>query len=246
MIFTTSWDDGYALDMKISSILDVFNMKGTFYLCPHKQHGKEMLSNKDIFNLNKKHELGAHTMNHPKLTLIPATKAQKEIIESKKWIEKLSGKSCKMFCYPYGSSNDEIESMVKKAGYIGARGTTQMLFSSVNSFQQNTSLQIAPFPKRITYSRWWHRLDLYGPLRVKGKAIKAYDIPLSKCTSWLSFAKALFIYAHSTNQPYFHLWGHSHEIEKYSMWQDLELFLKFVNTHTVEYKTNSQLTTVKL
>ncbi|MBT5237313.1 polysaccharide deacetylase family protein [Candidatus Peregrinibacteria bacterium] len=242
MKFTTSWDDGYALDMKISELLSANGAKGTFYLCPHKQHGKSMLDPKDIATLMKNHELGAHTIKHPKLTLIPSEKVKEEIIESKKWIEELSGKPCEMFCYPYGDTNDEIENLVKEAGYKGARGITQMLFTSENAFQQNTSLQIAPFPKRKVHSRWWHVLDKYGPLRVKRKAIKAYGIPLTECNNWLSLAKAMFTYAHSTNQPCFHLWGHSHEVEKYDMWKELEEFLRFVATHKeVKHVVNSQL-----
>ncbi|MDA0376351.1 MAG: polysaccharide deacetylase family protein [bacterium] len=242
MKFTTSWDDGYALDMKISKLLNTYGAKGTFYLCPQKQHGKEMLGPDDIATLIKEHELGAHTINHPKLTLITAEKAREEISESKKRIEKLSGKSCDMFCYPYGDSNDEIENIVKEAGYKGARGTAQMLFASDNEYQQNTSLQIAPFPKRKTHSRWWHKLDQYGPFRVKRKLIKTYGIPLRECTTWLSLAKAMFTYAQSTNQPYFHLWGHSHEVEKYDMWEELEAFLRFVTKQKdVEHVVNSSL-----
>lgn len=231
MKFTTSWDDGYALDMKVSKLLSAYGAKGTFYLCPHKQHGKEMLSPDDIATLTKEHELGAHTINHPKLTLIPVEKAHTEILKSKQWVETLSDKPCDMFCYPYGDSNEEIETMVKDAGFKGARGTTQMLFTSSNPFQQNTSVQIAPFPKRKIQSRWWHHLDRYGPLRVKRKALHQYRIPLSECGDWLSMTKALFTYAQKTNQPCFHLWGHSHEIERYNMWEDLEQFLKFVQNH---------------
>ena len=42
--------------------------------------------------------------------------------------------------------------------------------------------------------------------------------------------KALFHHAHDTGQPWFHLWGHSWEIEKYGMWGILETFLQWVST----------------
>ena len=239
MKFTTSWDDGYALDTKVSEMLSKHGAKGTFYICPHRQHGKTMLTNKDIKTLASQHELGAHTINHPKLTLIPEEKAKEEIIQSKKWIEDQGGKPCTMFCYPYGDSSTIIETMVQEAGFKGARGTTQMHFQSDNIFNQNTSLQITPFPWRKTRSRLYHYIDPLGPLRVKLRNIHEYQIPLRECTNWLSFAKALFDYAHDTNHPYFHLWGHSHEIERYNMWEDFNAFLKYVKKSDVECVLNS-------
>jgi peptidoglycan-N-acetylglucosamine deacetylase len=242
MKFTTSWDDGYALDMKVAAMLNANGAKGTFYLCPHEQHGKDMLSATDIKALTKSHELGAHTINHSKLTLLPKGNVREEIVNSKKWIEEQSGTPCSMFCYPYGARNSEIETIVQEAGFTGARGTQQMQFQSDNAFHQNTSLQIAPFPRRKVRSRPFHYIDPFGPLRVKMRSIHAYKIPLRECTNWLSFSKALFTYAHITNQPFFHLWGHSHEIEKYNMWKDLEQFLAFVARHKdVSRVTNSNL-----
>jgi peptidoglycan-N-acetylglucosamine deacetylase len=239
MKFTTSWDDGYALDTRIADMLSAHGAKGTFYICPDKQHGKDMLSKKEIQALASNHELGAHTMGHPKLTRISEEQAKKEIVDSKKWIENQSGKPCTMFCYPYGDSNASIEKMVQEEGFKGARGTAQMRFQSDNIFCQNTSLQIVPFPWRKTRSRPYHFIDPLGPLRVKMSKIISYNIPLKECTNWLSFAKALFSYAQKTNQPYFHLWGHSHELEKYNMWNDLDAFLAHVEKSGVECVLNS-------
>ena len=78
MKFTTSWDDGYALDTRIADMLSAHGAKGTFYICPDKQHGKDMLSKKEIQALASNHELGAHTMGHPKLTRISEEQAKKE------------------------------------------------------------------------------------------------------------------------------------------------------------------------
>jgi len=33
------------------------------------------------------------------------------------------------------------------------------------------------------------------------------------------------------NDEYFHLWGHSHEIEKYNMWHDVDQFFKVLKNH---------------
>ena len=109
MKFTTSWDDGYALDMKVAAMLNANGAKGTFYLCPHEQHGKDMLSATDIKALTKSHELGAHTINHSKLTLLPKGNVREEIVNSKKWIEEQSVRS-KPSCKKLGLRANEVHS----------------------------------------------------------------------------------------------------------------------------------------
>ena len=59
--------------------------------------------------------------------------------------------------------------------------------------------------------------------------------------NWLSVAKSLFI--ESQNQGgEFHLWGHSSEVEKLNMWDDLESFFAFIaNQSDVDAVVNSKL-----
>ena len=59
-------------------------------------------------------EIGAHTMNHPCLTKIGLKKAEQEIFNSKKMIEKKLGKRISSFSYPNGDFNDSIVSLAKK------------------------------------------------------------------------------------------------------------------------------------
>ena len=247
MLFTTSWDDGYALDLRLADLLDKYGCKGTFYVCPRKQHGHDMMSNNEIAVLRERHEIGAHTLRHSKLTEVSSTEAKEEIEASKAWVEQVTGAKCKMFCYPYGFHNDDIKQLVKDAGYKGARTTTQLQFAADDAFALPTTLQIAPFPKRKTWSRWWHPLDQYGPLRVRRKQLKKLGIKKEDTKDWLSLAKALFDTAANrhptpdTRQPVFHLWGHSHEIEKYDMWEPLETFFVHVKASGVDCVTNQEV-----
>jgi len=71
MFFTTSWDDGYALDLRVAEILSTHGLTGTFYLSPQSQHRQTMLSADQIRTLGRTMEIGAHTLHHPKLTQIP-------------------------------------------------------------------------------------------------------------------------------------------------------------------------------
>ena len=51
------------------------------------------------------HEIGAHTVTHPRLAEIPVGKAREEITASKKRLEDTFGVPIHHFCYPYGSWN---------------------------------------------------------------------------------------------------------------------------------------------
>jgi peptidoglycan/xylan/chitin deacetylase (PgdA/CDA1 family) len=242
MIFTTSWDDGYKLDLKLADLLEQYGCKGTFYVCPRKQHDIDMLSEEEIRSLHDRHEIGAHTLRHPKLTEVSPVEAKTEIEESKAWVEHITGAKCAMFCYPYGFYNDTVKQMVQDAGYKGARTTQRLQFAIDDPFTMPTTLQVTPFPKRKTWSRWWHPMDPYGPLRVRRKDLKKLGLQKEDMKDWLSLAKALFDHAHTSNpNAIFHLWGHSHEIEKYNMWGDLETFLTHVQASGVECLKNSQI-----
>lgn len=228
MQFLTSWDDGYLLDLKVADLLDRYGVKGTFYICPAAQHTAEMLSKDQIKALSSRHTIGAHSMTHPKLTQISPEEAFKEICESKKWVEEVTGKPCTAFCYPYGAVNNAVQQCVQDAGFTDARTTEDLAFSATDRFLQPITLQIAPFPVRMRFHPLWKVLDPLGPLRSRYRKLRLLGTPHIAMTSWLSLAKYLYAYGLQNDLSFFHLYGHSREVEKYGMWGDLEEFLKFV------------------
>ena len=256
MLFTTSWDDGYKKDLKIADLLSRHNITGTFYVCPKIQFEEAMMTKNEILILRRTHEIGAHTITHPKLTKIPIEQARKEIIESKKWVESCTGKPCEMFCYPYGDHNDDTARLVRDAGFRGARTVVPLEFSSTDPFTMPTTLQIYPFPWRKRWKRPSHYINPLGhDLKYWKKLLTTYpptprlrgegSFSITAYISWLNLAKALFEHALNTHQPWFHLWGHSAELERYGMWGDLEKFLQFVQNKNIRSVPNSKLESVK-
>jgi len=244
MKFTTSWDDGVLLDRKLADILNRRGMTGTFYVCPtQKKKERRLLSEGDIRALATEHEIGAHSKTHPHLSQISTFTARREIEGSKTWVEDITRKPCTMFCYPYGDWNEEVKKIVKEAGFTGARTVEELQFCHRDPFLLPTSLQILPFPRRRGFEKIWHWADPLGPLRSRYRRLRKLHVPLRSCTSWLKLATYLFHHALTTKQPFFHLWGHSWEIEKYDMWDDLEWFLKMVGEagEKVKHVTNSAL-----
>ena len=67
--------------------------------------------------LDAGHEIGAHTLTHPRLTEIPESRAREEIFASKKKLEDIFGIAIRHFCYPYGKWNRAVRDLVEEAGY---------------------------------------------------------------------------------------------------------------------------------
>ncbi len=84
--------------------------------------GKELvLSWDEIKEMSKNGvSFGAHTVSHPILTRLPLDMARKEILESKRHIEKELDQEVTTFCYPNGEPgdfNDDIEEILKSNGF---------------------------------------------------------------------------------------------------------------------------------
>ncbi|MEK7591584.1 MAG: polysaccharide deacetylase family protein [Patescibacteria group bacterium] len=237
MKFTTSWDDGYRDDLRVAQLLDVHGMTGTFYVCPVPQHEQTMLTKEETKHVSDRHEIGAHSMTHPKLSKIPLEQAREEIGGSKAWIESVTGKPCTMFCYPYGDYNPDIASLVREEGFRGARSTETYAFDGNDPFALPGTLHVYPFPLRPVLNR-----KAFQPISRAQKTLRKIGVPVLAMRGWLPLAKSLFEIAHERQAPWFHLWGHSAEVTRYGMWELLEAFLKCVQTFPgVEYVQNSAL-----
>jgi len=236
IIVTTSWDDGDVLDVKLAALLDKYGAKGTFYITSNR---KNCLTEDEIIAISSKHEIGAHTMSHPLLTEIPAEEAEKQISESKNYLEKVTGKQIKMFTYPAGDYNASIVNIVRSCGFNGARTTKDWSWDlPENAFEMPTSLHVYPYlfrPDAKSIRAWlrplFHNLPKIIRHRLRPAAI----------FSWRNLALAMFDRAYAEGGV-FHIWGHSWEIEKYKMWEDLENLLKYISSKkNVEFKTNGEI-----
>jgi hypothetical protein len=222
---TTSWDDGDILDIKLANLLNIYNTKGTFYIS--KRYRAEHISDNQIREISKCHEIGAHTITHPDLRLVSKEEKKKEILGSKEWLEKITGKNIEMFCYPFGYYDKESVDVVKECGFSGARTIENTNAGEIsNQFLMPVTLQVYPFPfrKKDDKSYYWGRL--LQPLVQRYKGFYNIGVPLTSMISWESVAHSIVDKA-SIDGGIIHLWGHSWEIEKYGMWEELEELLKY-------------------
>lgn len=240
IIFTSSWDDGYKLDFRIAELLNKYACKGTFYIA--QKHGRGALSMKEIIDLTKYHEIGAHTLNHVELDKVDLKIAKDEICGSKKYLEDVIGKEVPMFCYPKGRYNENIEKIVKECNFIGARSTEKFCYLKPrNYFEFGVTLQVYPFPlRKKNSSQYLLNWNLFDSIKGSYKKIRELNLPWNSYLGWQFLARNFFNLARESGEI-FHLYGHSWEVERYGMWKELEKLLKYISRRKdVLYLNNSE------
>ncbi len=230
IIVTTSWDDGHVLDLKLATLLKKYNLKGTFYVCPkHHEFEKEnLLNDEQIKTLSQDFEIGAHTMNHPDLEKISLEESEKEISESRIYLENILKKPVTSFCYPSGYYNKSHIEQIKKAGFSLARTTKRYCFEAYqNKFELPTSIH--------TYNHW---LDIFHiALFVR---FNPYSF-IRLFRHWDLLAMAMFDKI-AKDSGVFHLWGHAIDLENQQSWDKLENVFKHISGHNnVSYIFNKDL-----
>lgn len=63
------------------------------------------------------HEIGSHTLTHPRLSALSPAELREEIGASKRCLEDTFGVPIRHFCYPYGDYDQRVVDEVARAGY---------------------------------------------------------------------------------------------------------------------------------
>ena len=121
---TISVDDGSGPDLRTAELLHKYGLQATFYV-PARNPERPVLGPFQVREMAERFEIGSHTLNHTPLKSISDEQASREIQEGKAWLEDVLGGSVISFCYPRGKFNGKTPSLVKNAGFLGAR--TQLL-----------------------------------------------------------------------------------------------------------------------
>jgi peptidoglycan-N-acetylglucosamine deacetylase len=227
---TTSWDDGHELDLRLASELSAHGMTGTFYVAPRCREiaPAQRLGAAAMRELAESHEIGAHTLTHPRLTELHASRARSEIVDGKDAIEDAIGRRVTSFCYPYGSYAEDHPDMVRAAGFTLAR--------TVDRFRTDAPLDL--FRMGTTIHAYRHLVD--GPQILRRTRSPRQVVALWR--NWDLLGRRLFDEV-CANGGVFHLWGHSWEVDAHDDWRRLRSVLDELSDKDVAFVTNGELAT---
>jgi peptidoglycan-N-acetylglucosamine deacetylase len=216
--FTTSWDDGHPLDLRVAEVLTAHGFAGTFYVPRANREGRAVMTTRELCTLGASFEIGGHSLDHVPLTGLSTVERDRQLRDGKRRIEDELGRAITGFCYPGGLHDPTVRAAVRAAGFRYARTVTNLsLEPPRDHFQIDTTLQLYPHA-RITYLK---NFAWRGHWRARAwpLAICLRDGSLDECLEHvLRFAAA--------RGGVFHLWGHSWEIEVHGLWGALERFLR--------------------
>jgi len=130
------WDDGDVDDILLIEILKKHGAKATFNINPgvlggdrrlgHTFKGEYPVYKLTLDEMPQVYDgfcIGGHTMTHPALDVIDASRAFSELVDCKKYIEQHFNQAECGMAYPGGAYNDAVKKLVRQAGYLYSRTT---------------------------------------------------------------------------------------------------------------------------
>jgi peptidoglycan/xylan/chitin deacetylase (PgdA/CDA1 family) len=175
-----TFDDGYADSFdSVLPILAAHQARATFYPITSllgqqrsDRHGQavSMLSWQQLLQMvGQGHEIGAHTVHHPKLHQLPVEEVRREVFQCKSDLEARLNVPVESFAYPSGRYTPVVKELVRAAGFSSAvtihERTVGPVFDPFElpriPVQPDTSL--AAFKARTTAAiDWYSRLRRWG------------------------------------------------------------------------------------
>ncbi len=123
-----TFDDGYRDNLTVAlPLLEKFRLPMTLFVAPGFVGSEGYLSKEELRQISK-HPLvtiGAHGLWHRHFTRLSIREARLELIESRRWLESVTGGSVDFMAWPYGECNTTLEELSKQCGYRAAWSVCQ-------------------------------------------------------------------------------------------------------------------------
>ena len=231
LLVTTSWDDGHPSDLRLADLLDKHGLKGTFYVPRNNREGRAVMSHTEIASLARRFEIGGHTQDHISLTDLNPNAAFEQIQSNKHWLQDVLGADVRGFAYVRGRHNRVVRNLVEKAGYHYAR-TVKNLMSKpgFGRMEVPTTMQFFDHAPGAYVRNYVSGGPTLSRLAILGTALGV--APLAARVARTAEACA-------SQGGYFHLWGHSWELDEHDLWRELDVLLGSLGALGAVYVSNA-------
>lgn len=155
-----TFDDGYEdFYDNVYPLLKKYDIKATLYVIINRIDQPGYVSETELkeLSLSRFVEIGSHTFNHPDLKLGNTREADWEIKESKKGLERITGRPVLTFAYPFGRYNYEDVEIASSTGYLGAVTVDPGSSQSDNSLYLLKRLRPDDRPGPL-FAKWLNRV----------------------------------------------------------------------------------------
>lgn len=211
-----SFDDGHISDIKAARLMERYGFQGVFYNSNAELRGTIKMSPMEMSRelIKRGHILGGHTLSHPSDMKLMEDEQMKFELEnvyagtplvfgSWKNFDGFPQKTVDKFCYPRGRHDERVRKAVQAAGYKEARTTRvlQIRNDTGDPYQMPTTIHM--FPRAEYEGRDWYSL-----------AVEYFDRALEE--------------SKTDDSVFFHLWGHTKELDQQDDWERFENLLKYM------------------
>ena len=219
--FTLSYDDGVIQDKRLVSLMNQYELRGTFHLnsnfigikeqavIDHFMTDVSKIELEELGSVYAGHEIAAHGLEHLKLTDISSQTVVYQIMEDRKNLEQITGELISGFSYPFGCFNQKVVEILQNCGMEYAR--------TVNRTGQ--------FKLPEDFYRWnptchHNDADLFELLEKFAKDENGFGEPML-----------------------FYLWGHSYEFDQRNNWEHIKKAFSFINSYkdSIWMATNGEI-----
>lgn len=221
-----SWDDGALEDQRLFDLHEKYEVPAMFFVPTKNREGRKVLTPAILRSAESSLiSFGGHTENHTYLTDIPLENVEQEVLSNQHYLEDVLGHPVTDFCLPGGKYNRQILEIVARH-YKTIRTADTMNFRSESNLFK---------PSIHVYPRG-HKSLLGNSFRHHSFAELAY-LTARLHKDYFALIQGLLTFEHHQKDRTVIIWGHSWELEKFSLWDETEKILRMAKGyHPIPYK----------
>lgn len=228
VLFTTSWDDGNALDRRVAGLLEQLGLTGTFYASTG-DGGARSIRDEDLARIGRVHELGNHGRTHTSFLALSAEQIESEIEWGRQELSRF-GRVAAVVAPPKGKVDDRVRGTVRALGWR-IRSAPVIGTRAHHAGTIEPSFQFFPF-------RWNELLRN----AVRRRLVPATPLVLAWALGGRSRDRSMrLLRTAARHLPCVHVWGHAADVERFGMWDALGEMLAAAAAMRLVPVTNGEL-----